>query len=201
MFEDLEAHARGLDRETETEFDAEAASISLRHFAEFAEGMAVEARRAGDADTIRRIDASRNLAAESLARFAELAQAAVRRATPTRHAGGSSRLMALRPDYMKPPGQGTYFAARAAAFFLSGASDLALKLGRAAAVEGMFDHAAKEVRRYASDLISEIRAAEGEERMAARRLMDQVLDIAEVMIPANDLELLRQKAHAAAVSA
>lgn len=201
LFEDLEAHARGLDRETEADFEGDTASISLRHFAEFAEGMSVEARRAGDAETIRRIDDSRNRAAESLARFAELAQAAIRRAMPTRHAGGSSRLMALRPDYQRAQSPGTYAAARAAAAFLSGAADLALKLGRPAAVEGMFDDTVKETRRYAGDLISEIRAAEGEERMAARRLMDEVLDLAEAMMPEGDVELFRQKAHAAAVSA
>jgi hypothetical protein len=201
LFEDLEAHARGLERETESEFDGEAASISLRHFAEFAEGMAVEARRAGDAETIRRIDESRNLAAESLARFAELSQAAIRRMMPTRHAGGSSRLMALRPDYLRPPAPGAYGAARAAASFLAASGDLALKLGRPTAVEGMFEDAAKETRRYAGDLVSEIRAAEGEERLAARRLMDQVLDLAEAMMPEGDVELMRQKAHAAAVSA
>ena len=65
----------------------------------------------------------------------------------------------------------------------------------------MFDDSTRETRRYAGDLISEIRAAEGEERMAARRLMDQVLDLAETMLPQGDVELLRQKSHAAAVSA
>lgn len=201
LFEDLEALARGLERETETEFDADAASVSLRHFTEFAEGMTAEARRAGDVDTQRRVDDSRTLAAESLARFGELALAAVRRAIPVRHAGGSSRLMALRPDFLRAPAPPVFAAARGAANFLAAADELARRLGRPSAVEGLAADAERELKRYAGDLVSEIRAAEGEERVAARRMMDEVLDVAEPLASLADVDLLRQKAHAAAVSA
>lgn len=201
LFEDLAALGRGIELEAGAEFEGEAAMVSLRHFSEFAEGLAQEARRAGDVDAVKRVDEARDDAAESLARFGERAQAALRRATPVRHAGGSSRLMALRPDIARPPSAPVLAAAAAAARFLAGGDELARRLARPAALDGVTAEAAMELRRYAGDLVVEIRAAEGEERIAARRLLDDILDLAGPLAPQNEIALLREKAHVAAISA
>jgi len=57
------------------------------------------------------------------------------------------------------------------------------------------------MQRYARDLVSEIRAAEGEERASARRMMEHALDIARPLLPEDEIALLRERANAAAVTA
>lgn len=201
LFEDLEGSARLLERDAEGDLDAQHAAIQLSHFADFAEGLAKEAQRAGDKVVVNRVEACRDIAAESLARFAEQSIAAVRKAMPVRHAGGSSRLMALRPDYARAPAPTAAAAAAEAARFLAGAGDIARRLGRPSVAEGLAEKAREEARRYAGDAVLEIRAAEGEDRASARRLMEHILAIAEPLLPADEIALLRDRALAAAHTA
>ncbi|HXI85816.1 MAG TPA: hypothetical protein VNH64_00045, partial [Parvularculaceae bacterium] len=155
------------------------------------------ARRGGDNAILNRVEACRDIAADCLARFTEQSLAALRKAMPVRHAGGSSRLAALRPDYSRALGRNTAAAAREAALFLADADDIARRLGRLPCVEGAFRDAADETRRYAGDVVVEIRAAEGDDRTAARRLMEHALDIAGPLLPPDEVALLRERALAA----
>lgn len=201
LFEDLELAARELERDAGGTFDADDAGLRLRHFADFAEGLAAEARAGEDMVTLNRIEACRDIAGEALARFAEQSLSALRRAMPVRHAGGASRLMALRPDYARPLPAHVVSAAQEAAHFLAAARGLANRLHRAPAAAGVVEDAVEETRRYLSDLVVEIRAAEGEDRAAARRHMEAAIDIAAPLLPADELGVLRERAHAAALSA
>lgn len=201
LFEDLESAARLLARDADSDLYAEDTGLRVAHFAAFAEGLAAEAKRAGDKALLYRIEAGRDVAAESLARFTEQSLAALRRAMPVRHAGGSSRLAALRPDYARGLSPRLAAASREAARFLAEAENLAHRLGRPEATAGVVVDAVDAARRYAGDLVTEIRAAEGEDRAAARRLMDHLLDIAAPLLPAGELGLLKERAHAAALTA
>lgn len=201
LFDDLNTAARLLERDGEDAFDAAEASLHLTHFADLAEGVFAEALRAGDRASMTRVEAARDVAAGALDRFAEQALALMRRAMPVRQAGASSRLMALRPDYQRPLPPRAGAAARAGAAFLMGAEGLADRLDRAGAAAPILVDALEETRRYAGDLVLEIRAAEGEDRLAARRLMEHVLDLAGPILPPDEIALLRERAHAAAMTA
>lgn len=201
LFDDLEGHARQLERDADDDLDTEDAAASLAHFAEYAGGLIGEAKAAGDAVTVNRAEACRDIAAGALARFCEQAHAAIRRIQPVRHAGGSSRLMGLRPDIDRPLDPGAERRAGASAKFLAGAGYLARALGRPDAVASLVADAVSETRRYAGDLVSEIRAGEGADRIAAKRRMEQTLGAAEALIAPGDLALIRERAAAAAVSA
>jgi hypothetical protein len=201
LFDDLEAAARQLERDADDDLDAEEAAASLDHFADFAAGLIGEARAAGDAVTASRAEACRDIALAALARFCEQAIASVRKTQPVRHAGGSSRLKALRPDVERPLEPGAEARACAAAKFLAGAGGLAERLGRADAVASLVADACAEARRYAGDLVIEIRAGEGADRISARRRMEIALHVAEPLIPPAELALLKERAAAAAVSA
>lgn len=201
LFDDLNAAARLLERDGEEEFDAGDATLHIEHFADLAEGIFAEALRAGDRASMTRVEAARDVAAGALDRFAEQSLALLRRAMPVRQAGASSRLMSLRPDYSRPLPPRASAAARAGAEFLVGACALAERLDRAGAAGPILEDAIEEARRYAGDLVLEIRAAEGEDRLAARRLMEHVLDVAQPLIPADEIGLFRERAHAAAMTA
>ncbi|MEX0645229.1 MAG: hypothetical protein WD076_07960 [Parvularculaceae bacterium] len=201
LFEDLESAARALAADAEGELDAEDAGLRVAHFADFAEGLAREARRAGDNVVLNRIEACRDIAADSLARFTEQSLAALRKAMPVRHAGGSSRLAALRPDYSRPLSPRAAAAAREAASFLARADAISKRLGRGPAADGVVREAIDEARRYANDVVVEIRAAEGEDRVAARRLMDHALALAAPLLPDHEVDLLRERAQAASLTA
>jgi hypothetical protein len=201
ILDDLEGAARMLERDAAGELDARDAELRVTHFADFAEGVADEAERAGDKVMVNRIEACRDLAAESLARFTEQSLAALRRAMPVRHAGGSSKLMALRPDFARPMAPRILSAAREAARFLAGSDEMARRLDRRAIAAGIVADAIEEARRYGNDLVLEIRAAEGEDRVAARRLMEQVIDIARPLLQPDEIGLLRERAAAAALTA
>lgn len=201
LFEDLESAARLLVRDSEGAFDASDAELHLAHFIEFAEGLGIEAERAGDRAVENRVEAARDLAGGALERFAEQALAALRKAMPVRHAGGSSRLMALRPDVARGLPPRAFGGAREAAAFLAKSGDLARRLRRPDAAAPIVKDAREELRRYAGDLVLEIRAAEGEDRVAARRLMDSVLDIALPLVSGDDIALLKDRAQAAALTA
>lgn len=201
LFEDLEGLARGLERDADEDPDTEDAPARFRHFSAFAGGVIAEAARAADGASVARAQASRDIAAAALSRFSETALARIRRNHPVRHAGGSSRLMALRPDIERPLDRAAERDAREAARFLAVAAALGAGLERPDAAAPFVDAAAAETRRYAGDLVVEIRAAEGAERAAARKRMDATLRAAEGMLPADEIALLKERANAAAVSA
>lgn len=201
LFDDLEGLARLLERDADDDPDTEDTPARIAHFAEFASGMIAEAEYAGDGVTAKRAEACRDIAAAALSRFAETALARVRRNHPVRHAGGSSRLRALRPDIDRAPDRAAERDARAAARFLGVAAALGEKLGRADAAAAIAKDAVDETRRYAGDLVAEIRAAEGDARAAAKRRMDATLRAAEGLLPADEIALLKERANAAAVSA
>lgn len=201
LFEDLESMARSLERDAGAPFDAAEASLKVQHFAEFADGMQEEASRCGDAVFVNRIEACRDVAAEALERFTELSVAAIRKAMPVRHAGGSSRLMALRPDIDRPVSPTLAREGREAANFVARIADTMTRLKRQWSAAELIDEATDYAKRYANDLVTEIRAAEGEERAAARRLMDHTIALISPLLPEPDVGLIRERANAAALSA
>lgn len=201
LIADLEGLARGLERDADDDADLSEAPARFSHFAEFAGGIVAEAERANDGATANRAQACRDIAADAFARYAETALAALRRNHPVRHAGGSSRLMALRPDISRAVDRAAERAARRGAAFLASVQDLGDKLARPGAAAAIARDAVEETRRYADDLISEIRAAEGEERASARRRMESVLREAGPLLPEDEILLLKERASVAAVSA
>ncbi|MEL6359957.1 MAG: hypothetical protein AAFR21_02640 [Pseudomonadota bacterium] len=201
LFGDLEGLARMLEKDAEGPFDANDAKIRLRMFSDFASGMAEEAEQASDGVFSNRVEASRDIAASALERFCEQALAAIRYAQPTRHAGGSSRLRALRPDINRPHDLSIADAAHQAAQFLSDAASIAQSLKRPGVADPMVSRSVVQTRQYAGDVVREIRAAEGDERKRARELMDQILDLSRFFLPETEIALLREKAAAAFVSA
>jgi len=201
LFDDLETHARELERDEEDDLDPEDARASLSHFAEYAAGLIGEARGLGDAATVNRAEACRDIAAGALSRFCEQAQAALRALQPVRHAGGSSRLTGLRPDIDRPVEQGALARAQRAARFLGEAGNLAAQLGRPDAAATVVAEAIAQTQRYAGDLVVEIRAGEGASRLAARRRMEIALALAEPLLAPAEIALLKERAAVAAVSA
>lgn len=201
LLDDLEGMVRALEREGDYELDADGANSRLGYVAEFTEGMMAEANLHSDGVIANRIEACRDIAAQSLDRFTEQSLAAIRKALPTRHAGGSSKLMSLRPDINRNIDQRLQASAEEAAIFIGNAHHHSKRLQRTADEEAIVEDAVVYVRRYANDLVLEIRAAEGEDRMAARQLMDASLSVAGPLLEAREIALLREKAAAAAVSA
>lgn len=201
LFDDLEGCARRLERSADDDLDTEEAAAGLEHFAEFAAGLIAEAKGAADAVTVSRAEACRDIASAALTRYCEQACASLRKTQPVRHAGGSSRLMALRPDVDRPLEPGAEARARKAAKFLAEAGNLAQRLGRPEAVASLVADIGAETRRYAGDLVVEIRAGEGADRISARRRMEIALGVAEPLIPPAEFALLKERAAAAAVSA
>lgn len=201
VFDDFETLARGLERDADDDPDTEDAAGRIEHFSTFAGGMADEAARIADGALGRRIEASRDIVASALARYCESALAGLRRALPTRHAGGSSRLMALRPDFARPIDRAADRDATQGALFLARADALAAMLERPAAAQAIVATAIAETRRYTGDLILEIRAAEGADRDQAKKRMEAVLKVVAPLLPASESALLKERAAAAAVSA
>jgi len=201
LFDDLEGLARGLERDADEDPDTEDAPARLAHFADFAAGMASEAMQWNDGASLARVEACRDVAAAALARFAETALARVRRHHPVRHAGGSTRLMALRPDIERPFDRAVEKDARAAAQFLGATQPLGEALMRPNAAASFVEDAARETSRYAGDLIAEIRAAEGDLRTLARKRMEATLRAAEGLLADDEIALLKERANLAAMSA
>ncbi|OFW98696.1 MAG: hypothetical protein A3E78_12705 [Alphaproteobacteria bacterium RIFCSPHIGHO2_12_FULL_63_12] len=201
LFDDLEGLARGLERDADDDPDTEDAPARLSHFADFAHGLDSEAAQWDDGVARARVEACRDVAASALARFAETALARLRRHHPVRHAGGSTRLMALRPDIDRPLDRAIEKDARAAARFLAQAESLGERMARPSAASTHFADAVRETARYAGDLVAEIRAAEGDQRLAARRRMEATLRAAEGLLPEDEIALLKERANVAAVSA
>lgn len=201
LFEDLETMARSLERDGAGALDVAAARVRVGYFADFAEGLARQASRAGDNVFVNRIEACREVAGEAHDRFAEQALTALRQAMPVRHAGGSSKLMSLRPDIAVPLKPQTVDAAKEAAGLIAEAPQTARRLGADPGfVASLAEEAGVQVEAYAKDLVSEIRAAEGAERNAARRMLEQILEVAEPFLPRDEIGLIRDRAAAAAVT-
>ena len=201
LFYELEELARGLEHEASQDFVPANAELRLAHFTEYADGMQMEAARYSDSVFLNRIEACRDVAAEALERFAEQSVAAMREAMPVRQSGGSSRLMSVRPDILQEILPETERASQEAAVFLARMGDAMRRLHERRTVRALVDEATDQARQYANDLVTEIRAAEGDDRVQARRLMTQTLDLISPLFPDDEIGLLRDKASAAAVSA
>ncbi|WP_425407711.1 hypothetical protein [Hyphococcus sp.] len=201
LFEDLEGIARWLERACAAPLDAQTSLARLAWFADYADGLAAHAAKAGDNVFLNRIEACRDIAGEAHERFAEQALQAMRAVMPVRAMRGSSRLAAPRPDFSKPLSAETITDARQAAALIAAAPKNANRLGAdTAAIETLANEARDQAQVYANDLVAEIRAAEGPERAAARRLLDQVLDVIAPLLKSDDLGLIRDRAAAAAVT-
>ena len=201
LFDDLESMARSMERDAGRAFHAADAGLRIRHFANYADGMQRIAERHNDSVVIKRVEACRDVAADALERFTEQSAAAMRKAMPVRHAGGSSRLMALRPDIGRMISPTMAREGREAADFLARMDETAHKLHRGTNSKDLLDETVEHAKRYANDLVTEIRAAEGEERSAARRMMEHTLNLITPLLPADEIGLLRDRASAAAQSA
>jgi hypothetical protein len=201
LFEDLEVLARGLERAGEGAFDPDAARARAAYFADFADGLAQQSKRAGDKVFFNRVAANRDVAAEAFDRFMEQAFAALRQAMPVRAAGGSSRLMTRRPDFSAPLSRGVLETAAAAAAFIAAAPAVARRLDADPAAAGaVIGDAQDGLRAFAKDLIVEIRAAEGDARKAARRMFAHILAIAAPLLDPDEVGLLRDREAAAGVA-
>ncbi len=201
LIDDLEALARALERDGAGALEADTARLRIRYFADFADGLSKEAAKAGDTVFLKRIDACRDVAAEAFERFGELALAVLREATPTRQAGGSTRLMAQRPDIARPLTPAAVENACDAAGLIAESAGLAERLGAEAAFAAdIARDAADRLTAYAKDLVVEIRAAEGEERRAARRLLEHVLVMAAYLVESEEIETIRDRAATASLT-
>ena len=201
LFEDLESMARAMERDSGAAFHASEAGFRIRHFADFADGMQREAERRNDSVVVKRVEACRDVAADALDRFTEQSAAAMRKAMPVRHAGGSSRLMALRPDIGRLISPTLAREGHEAAQFLAQMDETSRRLKRRNNASDILGDTVNHAKRYANDLVTEIRAAEGEDRSAARRLMDHTLNLITPLLPEEEVGLLRDRASAAAISA
>lgn len=203
LFEDLESLARALERDgaVSDAFDAQAARLRVSWFADYADGVAAQAAKIGDNVSLNRVEACRDVAAEAFERFCELALSALRKATPVRQSGGSSFLMAQRPDFSQTLAPGIIEQANEAAAMIASAPSLASRLGAAADIAaGIAKDAREKLTAYANDLVTEIRAAEGDERKAAKRLLEQTLTVAGPLLDREEAGLIRDRADAAAVA-
>lgn len=203
LFEDLESLARALERDgaASDNFDAQAARLRVGWFADYADGLANQAKKIGDNVLVNRVEACRDVAAEAFERFCELGISALRQAVPVRQSGGSSLLMAQRPDFSRQLTPHTLEQASEAAAMIAAAPALAERLGAAADTAVLITEEAREkMRNYGNDLVTEIRAAEGEERKAARRMLEQVLIAAGPLLESDEAGLLRDRASAASVA-
>jgi hypothetical protein len=85
---------------------------------------------------------------------------------------------------------------------IASAPDTARRLGAdPGAVEALVKDAQKQAKTYANDLVAEIRAAEGGERDAAKRLLTHVLTVVAPLLKSDEIGLIRDRAAAAAVTA
>lgn len=202
LFEDLEAMARALERAGSAPLDAETALARTGYFAEYAENLSKQAARAGDNVFFNRIEACRDIAGEAHARFVEQALAAMREAMPVRKSAASTRLAAPRPDFSRALAPEKVEEARRAVALIVAAPALARRLGADPGLaQEVANEAAAKAKAYASDLVAEIRAAEGQERAAARHLLDQTVSVIGPLLESDELGLIRDRAAAAAVTA
>ena len=201
LLEEVENLVRAMERDGAEKLDAKAALLRVKFFADYAEGLAGPAKKVGDNVLLNRVEASREIAAEAFERFVEQALAQLRIAMPVRHAAGSSRLMSQRPDISEPLSAYIIDNAKDAVTLIAAAPGLSARLGAGADFTGSItDEARDKLHLFAKDLIVEIRASEGEERKAARRMLDHILKISEPLLNSDETGLLRDRAAAAAVA-
>ncbi len=201
LFEEFETLARALERDGARALDAEAVMLRLRYFADYADGLARQATKIGDNVFLNRVEAGRDVAGEAFDRFAEQALVALRKVMPVRAGGGSSHLMSQRPDYRQVLAPILFDQGLDAARLLGEAPTLAGRLGvEPDFVSSIVEEVRDKLQVFAKDLIVEIRAAEGDERKAARRMLDHILHIAAPLLDSDDIGLLRDRAAAAAVA-
>ncbi len=201
LFEDLEGVANALERAGSSPLDAQTALARLSYFADYADGLGKQATKAGDNVYVNRIEACRDIAGEAHERFAEQALAALRAVMPVRSSRGSSKLVAPRPDFSVPLNFETIEDAKRAGLLIAAAPVNARRLGAdPAPVEALVEDARVQSRTYANDMVAEIRAAEGDERAAAKRLLEQVLSVIAPLLKSDEIGLIRDRAAAAAVT-
>jgi|GEM_PF-1764058 len=201
LMEEFESLARALERDGAGVLDAETARLRVSYFADYADGLAKQAKRIGDNVFLNRVEACRDVAGEAFDRFVEQALAALRAAMPLRQGGGSSQLMSQRPDFARLLEPATIKDAAEAAALVAKAPSLAARLGAEPDYSSSIaDEAREKCHTFAKDLIVEIRAAEGDERKAARRMLEQILKAAAPLLDSDDIGLLRDRAAAASVA-
>ena len=201
LISDLEAMARGLEVDCGQQLDADAAMLRVSYFADFADGMARQAAKVGDNVYLNRVEACRDVAGEAHDRFAEQALASLRVVLPVRHAGGSSKLMSLRPDITQSVAALRIEDAADAALLIAKAPDIAGRLGADQYFTcSIANEAGEQVHTFARDLVMEIRAAEGDARKAARRMLDNTLMIAAPLLDSDEISLIRDRATTASMS-
>ncbi|MEZ5920936.1 MAG: hypothetical protein R3C60_06245 [Parvularculaceae bacterium] len=201
LFDDIESEARHLELDASDAVDFDSAMLRFSEFASTTQNAIDEARKEGDAVRVNRTEASRDIAAAALSLYSESAIGAIRAAEPLIHAGGSGALTGLRPDIREAANASNAERAAAAARFLVNANDIAGRLGRSSAINSLKDEAVVETRHYADDLVSEIRAALGEERRRARHAFGATMTIAAALLPASEVALFKERAAAAGVCA
>lgn len=201
LFESLEQIARALTRDAERAMDADAAFARIDGFVELADGVLSEAVSGGDEPVRRRTLAIRDVAADAYERLMERALATVRQAMPLRRAGGSSRLVGARPDVRIGVPEDHRLAANEAIRLLEEGGEHARSLAREEVRAELLEHAQMAVRTYLDDVITEIRAAEGDDRARAASLAEAVLDFGARLLDADEADLLRRRAEAASRAA
>ena len=201
LFEDIETLARVLVQDGGGEFDADSARVKITYLCDYADGLAKEAGKVGDNVFLNRIEACREVAAEAHERFVEQAMTALRKAMPVRQAGGSSRLMSVRPDFSAPLSSDDVEAAHDAALYIAAACDVVRRLGvDPDYCETIANEVREKTETYANDLVTEIRAAEGASRRSAKIALESVLNFSEPILKSDVAGLIRDRAAAAAVS-
>ena len=201
LFEDLETMARTLEAAALEALDPHSVKIRIEYFADYADGLISQAMKTGDNVSTNRVEACRDVAGDALERYIEQALVALRAGLPLRQAGGSSRLAAQRPDYSKALPPALIDMSVAAAELIAAAPSMAERLTRDGEfAAASFDDARDQARAYGKDLVAEIRAAEGDTRAAARRALDTALKIAEPLLSRDQIDVLRDRAAAAALA-
>ena len=201
LFQDIEDVARDLERRCSQPLDGKAIMIKIDYFVDYSDGLLRQAARIGDNVFANRVEACRDIVAEAHMRFCEQSLSALRAAMPVRHAGGSSRLMSLRPDIYAPFDSALVDGAATGAELLAGAEETARRLGEDDSfARDTADEARRQLQIYLKDLVAEIRAAEGESRDLARRLFEASARYAAPLLSRDEIGLFRDRAAAAAVA-
>ena len=202
LISDLETMARTLEADCANPLDADAAMLRVSYFADFADGMARHAAKNGDNVYLNRIEACREVAGEALDRFAEQALASLRAVLPVRHSGGSSKLASMRPDIARHIPARRFEDAADAGVLIAKSPEIAQRLGADQYFSSSIASESREqIHRFANDLVTEIRAAEGGKRKAAQRLLKNTLTVAESLLNCDEINALRDRASTASLSA
>ncbi len=202
LISDLEFMARALEADCAGPLDADAAMMRVSYFADFADGMARQAAKSGDNVYLNRIEACREVAGEALDRFAEQALASLRAVLPVRHSGGASKLASLRPDITRHIKAARIEDATDAALLIAKSPEFAQRLGADQYFSSSIASESREqIHRFASDLVTEIRAAEGGKRKAAQRMLANTLMVAESLLDCDEIDQIRDRASTASMTA